>query len=358
MNRILFLSSLNVDTPKNKGTPLRVTALFRIMREKWGLRIQPIDLSEHRKGSWMRALWVKRRDFDIAFCNTHGCIPPMLFCKLILRKKTAIDIHGSLEEERYFRREIGYVRKTLLRYFYRSTIGLSDLVCLVSEFGKKQLPSWIQNKAIVVYPGLESLPESTADVIRHEPPEAQFPIKIGYIGNSQPYQGIDTLLRIAKRLNEKEHLIKLVIGSSDKARFTAMLEKEYPERPTWLELHFDLSHFEATALLQTIDILPLLRPITPLTNESFPAKIPEYLASGKTCIFSKFSDLPNLLQDGKDAYFIHSGSSDVDEGCRLIEEILERKRPLLDPQHVKSMAERTFSWQVTTGELIQKIEQL
>ena len=351
MKDVLFLCPCDIEDPK-RGTPIRIKAILDQLRGVSDLNIHVYE--GNGKKTVQKFQELRDRPEEIFFGNTHKDLWVLFLCKLFLRKKVVIDLHGAWEEELFAYGQISWLHKVFLRMAYRISLSFFDLISVVNGNVKTTFFSNMKD-VVVTYPGVNpsDIPSAETIPLRQDTD----PLRIGYIGNARAYQGADVTLRIARRLRDERLPFKLVVISSEEDWMKSLIRREYGEIDSCIETRYNLSHEDALRETATCEVLLILRPKNPVTDFSFPSKLAEYLATGRTTIVTKFADVASVIQDGLDAYLISSDQRE-EETYRLLIEIIQKKRAMLDPSTVRSRCIERFSWSTVTRPLIQALCQM
>ncbi|MBD3251356.1 glycosyltransferase [Candidatus Uhrbacteria bacterium] len=347
MKNILFIHSCDIDDPK-RGTPIRIQLLLKELKRHPELRIETYNAKGKR--IWQRMKELRNYKQSIYLGNTQTDWWTLILSKLFYGKRIAIDLHGAWEEELYQNGIINHFKRQWMKWLYRTTIRLFDLVGCVNTHLQQHLAPTHPN-TVVMYPGYDPELFPNPAIKRHQP------LRIGYVGNARAYQGTEYVLRVAKRLSEQQLPFQLRIISSEESRMKQLILQELGDHPNYLETRYSVPHKLVLPAIQECDVLLVLRPKNPVTDNSFPSKLPEYLATGRTILITKISDVEEILTHGRNAFLINPDKR-FEETVELIEKMIHNELPLLDPTQVTEIAKRKFSIEIVTKAYIHRIHQL
>lgn len=348
--RILFLYGCDIENPM-RGTPIRIAAILKQLKCVDDFSVKKYCTRQKKIFTKLKEL--REREEEIFFGNTHLDLFTLLISKLFLKKKIIIDIHGALEEELYLVGRIPKIQKRLLGWIYKQAFRFFDLISVVNSKLKYQFQS-VNRSIVVTYPGYE--PKNIPTL--KERARTERVLILSYVGNARAYQGIDSLIHVIKRLRSENFSFRFQIISSEKRKMRDLLIRNFANQDTsWINERYNLQHHEALYAISESDILFILRPKNPVTMLSFPAKLPEYLATGKTSLISKISDVDELLEHGKHAYLIDPDDRE-EQTYTILKGLLTRQLPLLNAQTVHTFAEKRFTWQRVCEPLINAINEL
>ena len=133
----------------------------------------------------------------------------------------AVD-HGVVPSESFpwrIRRHFDYIRRTQYgEYFQKS----SKIVC-VSHFIRHKLPPALQDKAVVIHPGIDHYANNSLVDLKAE--LGLDGVIILYLGRSTaPYKGVDMLLKTCSKLRSEGEDVRLLISTSCTLEEQARLE--------------------------------------------------------------------------------------------------------------------------------------
>jgi glycosyltransferase involved in cell wall biosynthesis len=347
MKTILFIYSCDI-TDVRRGTPIRIAAMLRMLRSNSAFRVIAYDTRGKRLVQRLRELL--QIPSDVVMGNAHTDLLTVACMRVLTRRKMVIDLHGLPEEERFLDGDISAFMRWRLRHWHRFLLRFVHLASVVC-YGLEQDIASLVPKTVVVTSGIDecSLPStSRAPLALHSP------LRIAYIGNARKYQGISAVLDVGKRLVESGSSIQLTLVCSEPDRLQVMLREAFGAvTPSWINIVVNVPHAEAQQYMREADILLILRPDIPAVRCCFPAKIPEYLASGTTMIISTFSDVKRILTDQKDAYIVSANAS-VDESVTMIRELIQGVRAPIAPERALSTA-KMLTWERVTVPLMNAI---
>lgn len=322
---ILFISNIKLDNPM-RGTPLRIYKF--ILQIKKVNNIWVSSQSKHadfgdqyfefpranllKKFLFFRKI-IKDKNIDIVMSATGTSVKLLVVLKYLCGVKIVVDLHGLDFEEPYYHGYINkstmLIRKLMIKFFLR----FYDLLFVVSE----KLKSYYikDNKNIeVIYGGVDLEEFKRADY------KDRGHLSIGYMGNTRSYQGLDLLLEAARNIKEKSLFpFKLnLITSGDQREVEKIINENGLKNETIL--HCNVDHHLVDAIINDSDALVLARPAGILMTEyAYPAKLPEYLATGIINIITNVGPVGELLI-GKDVCLI----LDTKDIVRDLEESLHK----------------------------------
>lgn len=157
-------------------------------------------------------------------------------------------------------------------------------------------------------------------------------ITIGYTGTPTKKDGIDELLKsfaIVNKKQSKTHL--LIIGDTPKKSVLAALQEKANQLQIGSNVSFTglVSSSEVPFLLNSCDILMLIRPNNIQSEAGFPTKLGEYMACKKPVISSSVGDMKEYFINKNIVYLVEP--ENIDSISRGLEDLIldKNKRDLI-----------------------------
>jgi len=264
------------------------------------------------------SLWVYLRH---GFSIFHACNPPDILFVLGLPYKVAgvrfLFDHHDLCPELYlsrFERPHRVVHR-LLSLMERLTLRSADVVIATNESYKR-----IEIDRGGVDPRRVFVVRNGPDLAKFKPGSASPELRslgkvvVGYLGNMNPQDGVDYLLRAARYLKEargRSDLYFVFIGGGDASQDLVRLSEEWRLADT-CRFTGRLPDQEMLEVLNACDICVQPDPSSPLNDRSTMNKIMEYMALEKPVVAF---DLPETRYSGGDAvlYAVPNSVEDLAE---------------------------------------------
>ncbi|MBI3572121.1 glycosyltransferase family 4 protein [Candidatus Kaiserbacteria bacterium] len=143
---------------------------------------------------------------------------------------------------------------------------------------------------------------------------------LGYAGNTKWYQGVEDVLEaFRKAVKARSGAFKFLVIASSGSEDVEKYAKEHGIGNDLMILDKQ-PHAEIPTLLAAADILTVVRPSDPVTEYSFPSKLPEYAALGKALIVSRVSDIGSYIKNGENGMIVAPGDAAALERALLAPE--------------------------------------
>lgn len=300
---ILFINKISLDNPM-RGTPLRIYNFLDQMSGEFNLYVSADDIDKKlnveffqfpnvnflNKFLFFRRI-IKDKKIDVVMSATGTGIKLLIMLKLLCSVKIAIDLHGLDFEEPYYHGRIkksSMIKRELIFKFY---LRFYDLVFVVSKKLKNYFAS-VNKNIVVIYGGVNleefKLPSYTNRDY----------LFIGYMGNARSYQGLDLLLETAKNIKLKNLFpfkLNLIISGDEKEVRDIISQYGLDEN---INLSCNVDHHKVDSIINHSDVLVLVRPGgIKMTEYAYPAKLPEYLATGIVNIITNVGPVEELLKN-------------------------------------------------------------
>jgi len=267
---------------------------------------------------WLLALWVcVRRGFDvIQLCNPPDVLFPIAVFFKLLGKKYIFDHHDvcpELYEAQYGKRE-GLLYR-ILCWAERQSLCWADGVLSTNE----------SYRSIAIERA--GLPPDRVTVVRNGPdldrfrdwpePREKSPVRVGYIGNMNPQDGVDRLLLAAKHICVdlgRKDVDFVLIGKGDSFEPLQRMAGELGLAGC-VRFTGRISDEEVQKELRACDIGCQPDPMNPLNDVSTMNKVLEYMALGKPVVSF---DLRETRVSCGDAALYAPGSDPVALGREIL----------------------------------------
>lgn len=330
--------------------------VYRYSKWKWGGHFSEY-MSSLLKGGWL-ALRISRR--NCGFDYIQACNPPdlwfiiALFFKFFSNTKFVFDHHDVCPE--LFISRFGGSRKNLV---YRIMLLLERLTFMISDGVISTNESY---KQIAIRRG--GVPEKNIRVVRNGPDLAKFKpmpvdpavknkdnIVVGYLGNMNPQDGVDYLLKTAKRIiidrNRKEfHFV--LIGNGD-----VFKELKEMSRKDGLDHYVTFTgripDDDMLKYLSSCDLCVQPDPKNLLNNISTMNKLMEYMALGKPVVAF---DLIETRYSGGECV-LYAAPNDINDMADKIVALADDTKLMSEMgKQGRERIEQTLAWEHSESQLI------
>jgi glycosyltransferase involved in cell wall biosynthesis len=284
---------------------------------------------------------IKENKIDIVISATGTSIKLLVVLKLLSGVKIVVDLHGLDFEEPYYH---GYINKRTMmtrKVIIKFLLRFYDLLFVVS--GKLKSYYKKENKNIeVIYGGVDLSEFQRTDYKERDH------LVIGYMGNARSYQGLDLLLEATKNIKQKKLLpFKLnLITSGDPKEVETLIEKNGLKDD--VVLHCNVEHHLVNDIVNDSDVLVLARPAgIMMTEYAYPAKLPEYLATGIINITTNVGPVEELLV-GKDVCIILDTDNivgDLEDNLQKIYKMSREERMAVGGRAIDFVKEN-LTWEI------------
>lgn len=324
MNNLKILVYFSGDMDEPKGTPIRVKNVLNQLIKNGadvfycGPKLPknfPNERFLHMGNRYSRAFnisnFANKNKIDVIYIQTSAGLWLAPILQVLSKSKISLDYHSLLVEEEKIYKNLNFfsynIRKYtdyFLSYFLDFATGVSyKLGDYYKNVIKKYhvLPGGVDISIFNenVHPNKELLDWKGKSIL------------IGYAGNTKWYQGLDTVLStLVKLQNNKPGEFKLFIVASSLEESISNFIKDNNLEPV-IKLLGKQNHDDMPSLLMSADILTVVRPSDMVTEYAFPSKFPEYLALGKTVVFSRVGDIEKYIIDGISGALVNPGSVDA-----------------------------------------------
>jgi glycosyltransferase involved in cell wall biosynthesis len=185
------------------------------------------------------------------------------------------------------------------------------------------------------------------------------PVRIFYSGSFGEKDGVDKLIRAFEKCSQKCPDVELMLtGKGIKERIDT-IENQIAQSPLANRIRYlgflpDERYFD---LLNSSDILCVVRVKSDFADRGFPFKLGEFLATGRPVIASRMGDVPSYLSHKKSAYLVEPGS--IESIALALEFLVENEEMALSiGQGGRRVAEEKFDARVNGRKLIDAIDEL
>lgn len=227
------------------------------------------------------------------------------------------------------RQGIDYPLKNNLRYKIAYNY-LADKIVANSEATKSTMlksAPWLKPERIkVIYNGVNPSVyngENTID-LRNEFGLTKDDFVIGFVGRLSVQKGVQYALEAFKSVYKKHPNVRLLICGDGELRTD--VEKFISENKLESKIHLAGFRNDIPNIMKTIDVL-----LTPSLWEGFGIVLIEAMASGKPCVATNTSSIPEIVEDGVSGFLVPSKDS------QSIAEALIKM--ISDPQLVRQMGQ-------------------
>lgn len=307
-NRCKILSIYCSNLEDTRGTPIRIRSLlgellknseFELITGSWdaGLKgAKHISLCKQYINN-IRKLYkyIKEENIDVVIGHTMVAYSYLWPLRFLTKAKIVLEMHGFLEEEGYFHGDISVWRyfrnKLVYTLFYRHC----HLITTCSKTATDILKKYNDN-VVTIFGGVDLSLFNPA--VKSGGYVRRGRVTFGYAGNARVWQGLDLLVEAFKEHVKLYPDDRLVVLTSEKGVSTQHQN---------IQIVSALPHNKVPSLIIDCDILVIPRPDIVVNKISFPSKLMEYMAMGKTIIASRTSDIDQVLVDGVSGLLYQSG---------------------------------------------------
>lgn len=167
---------------------------------------------------------------------------------------------------------------------------------------------------------------------------------LAYAGNTKWYQGVEAVLEaFTNAVKAQPGTFKFLIIASSGSEDVRTYAKEQGIEEVIMILDKQ-PHAEIPSLLAAADVLTVVRPSDPVTEYSFPSKLPEYTALGKALIVSRVSDIESYIHDHENGLVV--SPSHTSELAHAVEELSDAKLRTRLGTAARILAMQTFDLNV------------
>jgi len=367
MKNILLISNSSLKSP-TRGTPLRVLSFIRQINKEHNILIcladAPDDLrnifiSYPKMGKVRKLLFfarlIRERKIDIVMIATEVEIKLPVMLKLITGVKIAIDIHGLLPEELFYKKTIGKIKKTFYDGVTKFFLTFYDVVFVCAD-KLRDYYNRANSNIEIIYGGVNL--KEFDHIIKKE--ERSF-FTVGYMGNSRPYQGLDYLLKALSSIKKKRLFsfrLNLILSDKSKEDILSSI-KEFGISTEELLLSLNVEHDKVNQIIQNSDVLVIPRPSIPMTEYAFPSKFPEYLATGIPIIITNVGPVRNSSKTQKLCLVIQPDNiaDSIEEKLRAVYSMSDTEKALIFEKS-RAVAREEFDWDILGKKLNQILSRL
>ncbi len=360
MNRnVLIVTSSDISNPQ-RGTPIRIVKFVeQISRcfDKVFLVAKNADLGrgyvylKSPEGNFIRRFLyyknlLKKEQISWIFTPTETDIKMVLLLKIFTKAKIAIDIHGLTHEEMYYFGSINLTTKKFLSWRNRLFVRFFDVVYVVSNKMRNYFS--LKERGVVVYGGVSLNDFPVSDIYKEE--FNSQPMEIAYTGNLREYQGLafllDTLVELKKR--DFNFVIKLVVSGNENEIETTLKNKGLYEMA---DVKVNIPHYLVNQEISKSDVLVIPRPMSDVTEYSFPSKLTECLATGIPVLTTNVGPVEELLTNKKNCLI--SPTCDIEDMTKTFEALFKmcKKDRRSMGLEARRLVEELLQWD-TLGETI------
>lgn len=314
---------------------------------------------------WLMTAWLSLKVWrEQGIDAIHACNPPETYFLLawfykLFGKKFLFD-HHDLSPEMYLAKDgtsKGFLYKGLL-LLERLTFKTADVVVTTNE----------SHKEIAMRRG--DVPEANIFIVRTGPDFERLQIKpiepalkdgrsylVCYLGQMCPQDGVDYVLRAAKRLavaHERDDIKFVMMGGGPSTEELRRLNKELGT-DRFVEFTGRVSDEDLCRYLSTADLCVDPDPYSEWSNQSTMNKIMEYMAFGKPTVAF---DLKENRFSAREAA-VYAEPNDIDQFASLIDQLLkdcERRRKM--GEYGLARVHNQLAWAYSKPHLLDAYERL
>lgn len=357
---ILFISKISLDNPM-RGTPLRIYKFIEQISKEHNLWvsfdsfkgksnvkfIKFPNTNLFNKFLFFRKI-IKDSKIDTVITPTGVNIKLLVILKIFCGVKIVVDLHGLDFEEPYYHGFIGKNTMIKRELFFKFYLRFYDLVFTVSEKLKNYFVT-INKNIEVVYGGVDLEEFKPSEYIDRDY------LFIGYMGNARSYQGLDLLLETAKNIKLKNLFpfrLNLIISGDEKEVRNIISQYGLDEN---INLSCNIDHHKVDNIINNSDVLVLVRPGgIKMTEYAYPAKLPEYLATGIVNIITNVGPVEELLKNTGTCIIIGTDNiiSDLETNLWNVFKMSHHDRQIIG-QTARNFVSHNLTWDIL-GEKINK----
>lgn len=285
-----------------------------------GIETIPINISGDLNPATLFKLYniFRKKSINVVIANTGKDLRLSGIASLILKKIKVISRQG-----------IDYPIKNNLRYKIAYNC-LADKIVANSEATKSTMlksAPWLKPERIkVIYNGIDPAIYKSENLkdLRNDFGFAKDNFVIGFVGRLSVQKGVQYALEAFKSVNEKHPNVRLLICGDGELR--SYVKKFISENKLESKIHLAGFRNDIPNIMKTIDVL-----LTPSLWEGFGIVLIEAMASGKPCIATDTSSIPEIVEDGANGFLVPPKDS------QSISELLIKL--ISDPQLVRQMGQ-------------------
>lgn len=283
---------------------------------------------------------------DIIYAQTQWGMFPSVIAGRLSHIPVVTDIHSSyLEDFSLLRKAYGKGSK---RYFLREkqeSLFLSQCAALTAVsttvadmYGKSGKQVFVIRSGID--PKMFGNKEKAEDIEKIRKGR----VIVGYVGNFNPYQGVDMLLESAREiLKEDKDYLFVFVGGNPSALGDSL--EGLPKGN--LKFVGPVEHSQVPKYLNSFDILVIPRPWSQLAHFAFPYKLVEYMGSGKPVVATDISDHGKLIN--KDTgILIKPEKKELTEALRALKDKKLRERL---GRNAQEFVFKEYNWDMVGAQL-------
>jgi glycosyltransferase involved in cell wall biosynthesis len=291
----------------HRGTPIRVRSLMTYMntnsvvdltiatwdKEQGDFKKHINMTNDHLADVRMLVRYVRENKIDAVIGHTISSSYYLAPLKFLTKAKIVLEMHGVAEEEALEYGDINlfqyYIQKTWNSFFY----FLCDLITTCSKSITDIVGKWNSN-AVSMCGGVD-LEFFNPHVQSGGYVSKNGRIVIGYAGNARKWQGVDFLVDAYRKHLSKDFQL-------------AMLMSEKKDFGEGILVAGPVPNHEVPKFLIDCDILVIPRPLSAVTRISYPSKLTEYMAMGKSVVASHLGDMELVITNGENGMLYMPGN--------------------------------------------------
>ncbi len=353
MSRVLFLSNIALANP-TRGTPLHICSLLRAIRKEHSLFIcvhsVPDDLKDifipyPSQYGWKKLFILirilRRNRISHVFTATdNGLVAPIVL-KLFFSIRIIDEMHGISCEELIADGKIGRIKYFYFKYKTWILLNFYDKVIVMLKnaayYYGHTTKDWIVAPVAV---NITDVPDASRSS------HVSDTYVLGYMGNTRWYQGLSYMIEAARMLRDSGLTIRLNLilsGNTEEVEQQLIKSNLYDKAI----IHKNVSHTEAFRLIENSSVLILPRPRVPVTEYSFPSKLPEYLATGLPIILTDVGPVDELRDNLKQFCEIIPSQDIAIHITKAVHNLYNTDQEILHERgrQARLWVEKYFSWE-------------
>lgn len=280
------------------------------------------------------------QNYDLVYGNTYSGTFSSILGKLT-NTPLIYDMHGGLSEEFLIKNKINFANLPL--YFFDKTIDFINLryankiICV-----SKTMIKYLHDKKGVPLEKMEYITNGVDldlfkpidnDKVRNMRNQLGISNKIvfGYIGGFHKWQGVESFIEAARKINNPD-IAFLIVGGMERSKENNII---FIPKITRDQIPFYYS---------ICDVLVLPRPSHPATEIAAPTKFAEYAAMGKPILTTNVGDAANFVSEYECGTIIENNKTENLVGGILAFKDKSAEELKRMGKNSRTLAENEFDW--------------
>lgn len=253
------------------------------------------------------AAYVRMHGIDLVYMQTSAGIWYAPYLALMTRAKIGVDFHSRRyqEEHVYKKRSNAHTAfmEALELFLCRSLSFGTSVAGTITAYYGRAVPRMLTLPVGVDIKKFSPDSAAAADIVSWKGSATL----LAYAGNTKWYQGVEGILEAFAKLSKKTPgAWKFLVVASSGVEDVITYAKEHGLEND-MRILDKQPHDAIPSLLNSADILTVVRPSDMVTEFSFPSKLSEYAALGKALVVSRVSDIESYIRDGENGVVVAPG---------------------------------------------------